>query len=801
MAGEPLRIVVNDESETVHVDPDTGSVTTLNPDGTASVELDKKQPGLGSQDDKEWFRNLVDDLDGIQLSILTNDLVAGVKADNESRSGWLNNTKTGFDLLGLQLESPSADVSSTGDGPIMSKVKNPLLASAVFKSWANAEAELLPAGGPVKIKNDGHETASEDGQAEILERAMNHYLTVRAPEYYPQTSHMLLWGTIFRGSGFKKVYRCPRRRRPVAEKVDGKDLIVSDASTDFKSCGRITHEIEMRPSVFKLMQYIGAYRKTAGETQPNPEPNVVDSKVAAIQGTDAVAVRPEDKPYTLWETQCELDLDDFVPNSCQFKDKGIPLPYLVTIDKDSEEILAIRRDWLEDDKWCMREAMYFRYPYIPGPGFYCTGLLNLLGNASAAMTAAWREALDAGMFANFPGGFIDKRLVRGKDGGNANTTFQFGPGEFVPLDGSGLADLSKGIFTGVYRDVTSGLMTLMEQITGQSKELGGVADIPAAEGVANVPVGTMMAQIEQATKVIAAAHKGMHAAQSEELQRIVELFRRHPEDLLADSASPAVEAGWDEAQLLAALKNHKLVPVSDPNVPSHIHRVAKALGLIQLMPLFPGMLDQGEVLRRVLAAIREDPAGLLVPNPQPPPPEVADQAKMIDAQAKAKKVDADIAGKGAENQLKMNELQTDMATRQMDLEKEQVIHAHDAEKSVMEAQKAKADMVGAVQKTEQAENASKRQAGLGLVNASLKAHEIHAKSQQAAADHALGVHQANQQHALGVHQANQQAQQSEQDHALGVAEHGRESQKDQNQHKVAEKQANKPTPTKPKKES
>ena len=362
-----LRIVVSDgDEDTILVDPDTGTITQMTDDGGAIVHLDAKA-GFGPQEDKGWFDNLANDIDGIKLSVIVNDLVEGIKADDQSRQGWLNNATRGLDLLGLQLESASADVATTGDGPVMSKVKNPLLLEACLKGWANAEAELLPADGPVKVKSDGRETSGEDDQADRLERAMNHYLTVTATEYYPQTSHMLLWGTYFTGGGFKKVYRCPRRKRPVSEKVDGKDLIVSNTATDFRSCGRITHEIEMRPSVFKLMQLIGAYRKTAG-AQPNPEPNQVDSKIAAIQGTDPAPSRPEDKPYTIWETQCELDLDDFIPKGSKFKGQGIPLPYVVSIDKDNEELLSIRRDWMEDDQWCSRIRMYVKYPYVPGPG-------------------------------------------------------------------------------------------------------------------------------------------------------------------------------------------------------------------------------------------------------------------------------------------------------------------------------------------------------------------------------------------------------------------------------------------------
>jgi hypothetical protein len=744
MADSALHVVIDDgDDQTILVDSETGTITEQKPDGGVIVRLDAHR-----QDTKEdkWFANLVDKIDGIKLSVIQNDLIDGIKADDASRQGWLQNGARGMDILGLKIESPGSDVSSSGEGPVMSKVRNPLLLEACLKGWANAEAELLPASGPVKVKSDGRETNQEDDDGDRLERAVNRYLTEKAVEYYPETSHMLLWGVYFRGSGFKKIYRCPMRRRPVSEKVDGKDLIVSDTSTDLRSCGRITHQIEMRPSVFKRMVLLGAYRKT-GAPPPNPEPDAIDSKIAGIQGTNPTPDRPEDKPYTIWEAQCEIDLDDFIPAGSKFKGEGIPLPYLVTIDKDNEEILSIRRDWDEGDEHCNRQRMYVRYPYIPGPGFYGTGMLNLLGNASAAMTAAWREALDAGMFANFPGGMIAKLAGR-----QINTDFMVGPGEWKPIE-TGNLPIGQIILPNPYRDVTPGLLGLIDKITEQSKALGQGAEIPAAEGIANVPVGTMLAQIEQATKVMAAAHKGMHTAQSEEIGMLVDLFRRHPEDLLTAAGDEL--PGWDATRLLAALQNVKLVPVSDPNVPSHIHRVAKALGLVQLLqiPDFKPLLDPKEALLRILAAMREAPEGLIRDAPPQQGPAPADAAKLIEAQSKAKKVDSDIANDSTENQLKQQELAAQVQTHQDDLIKEQVIHQADAQKAQADVAKAEADTQQKHHEMAQAEIDSRRKTGVELVKAGLGAHQAHQQHQLDVAGHILDAKSQADQSALQTHQA------------------------------------------------
>lgn len=729
---EPLAVTVDDDVETIRVDPVTGSIETDQPDGGVVVQLDARKP-KPEDAGEDWFANLADDMDPMQLGILVNDLHDAVSADERSRAEYLTIRSRGLDLLGIKLEEPRSVASEGGSVEGMASVTNPLLLEAVLKGWANAQAELLPASGPVKIRDDGDESAAEDDQAEALERDTNHWFTTTAAEYYPDTSHMLLWGVYFGGSGFKKVYRCPMRRRPVSESVDAKDLIVSDTTKDLRSCGRITHQIPMRPSVMKRMKFIGAYRDVA-LTQPTPTVNQVDSKIAGIQGTSASKERPEDQPYTIWEIQCELDLDEFIPKGSKFKGEGIPLPYCVTMDKDSREILAIRRDWDENDGECERRRMYVKYTYVPGPGFYGTGMLNILGNSSAAMTAAWREALDTGMFANFPGGFVAK----GGNRQNSSIT-RISPGQWAPLDTGGLP-IGSVLAPNPYKDVTPGLMTLIDKVIAQAKSVGGAIDIPASEGLQNVPVGTILTQVEQATKIMAAAHKGMHQAQAEELQLILDLFRANPEDFWKSNKVASKDA-WNEERFLTALDNTNLVPVSDPNVPSHIHRVAKALALVNLItiPMFTPLLDHTEVLKRCLAAIREDARGLVV---QPPPQQApGDPAKMLEATAKMKeadtklaKVQVEAAGQQNQNVLKSDELASKERVANLDLVREMVIHEHDADK----AQQAHDLAIRAQQHDEFAQS---REHGLNVAQHHHEVDQGHHDRSLELAEHALNVHE------------------------------------------------------------
>lgn len=684
LAADDIEVIIEGGDDSVHVDPATGAVETTLPDGDVVVQLN---PPASASDDapdiKKFYENLVDQVEFGKLGVIVDDLMEQIQADDNSRKQTLETRAKGMGLLGLQLENPKSGVGdSAGSADGMSVVTNPLLLEACLKAWANAQAELLPADGPCKVEDfNVDEPDANQELADAFERDMNFYLTTIASEYGPDTSHMLLWGTVFGGAGIKKVAVSPTLRRPASESVDVKDLIVSDTTKDLKSCERITHQIPMRPSVMKRLQMKGFYREIPLAPANGPEPNAVDQKIASIQGTSPnLAARPEDQPYTLWETQCELNLPEFAhpPYAPKgFADKGIPLPFLVTIDKDSRTILALRRDWKPEDEECTRKQLYVKYPYIPGPGFYGTGLLNVLGNASAAMTAAWRLSLDAGMYANFPGGLVSEIGLRQK-----SNTLRPGPGEFTPVQTNG-HPLSDVIMALPYKDVTPGLLALIDKITAQAEKAGGAAEVPVGEGIQNVPVGTMLAHIEQATKVMAAAHKGMHQAQSEELGLIADLFREDPESFW--KGNKKYRKYWDEQKLFTALNVCTLVPKSDPNVPSHVHRLLKVMALVQLMqiPQFAPLLSVPGILDRVLQAMKEDPNGIRIqpapaPAAQPTPEQITAEAKLKDAQTKSEKVQVDAAKNETESQDRMAELQGEKDVETVRLAQTLVAHASDA---------------------------------------------------------------------------------------------------------------------------
>lgn len=716
-----ISIEIEEPEDSVRVDPVTGTIEQDQDDGGVVVQLDARRP-KADDDPNAFYGNLVDKLSAGELSALGNELHEAITADAESRGNRLAIESRAMDFLGLEIKEPranAADSSAAVEG--LSTVTNPLLLEACLKGWANSRAELLPSGGPLKIDDEtAPASAAEDDLADDFEDIMNKWYTKVAKEYYPQTSHMLLWGTYFRGAGFKRVYRCPLKRRPTSQYVRSEQLIVSDSMHDFASCDRITLETEMRPSVMKRMQKIGAYRK-ADLPEPLPQPNEVQAKTAEIQGTQPVPQRPRDQPYVLWECQCEWDLPQFAPKGSD--DDGIPLPYIITLDKESREVLAIHRDWDEEDEDCERQQMYVKYPYVPGPGFYGTGLLNILGNGSQAMTAAWRLCLDNGMFANFPA-FVIAKLA-----GRQNTSdFRVSPGTGVGIETNGMP-IDHVMTPMPFKDIQAGLLSFMEQVSTQLRALGGAAEIPASEGVANVPVGTMLAQIEQATKIMSAAHKDMHEAQAEEFELIRNLFRKYPEDFFRKNKFVDKNV-WTVEKFLQAINDVHLVPRSDPNTPSHIHRIAKALALAQMLmnPALAQVMSAKEVALRICRVIHEDPTNLVIdPAPQqqgPNPQMITAAANLQKAQTGQFKAQVDAQVAQQEAQVKQQELASEKDIATVDLAKEMVIHGHD-----QDVARQNADM-------------AQQQHGLAVAQHGLDVSQAVHDQGMDLAEHALNVHKA-----------------------------------------------------------
>lgn len=658
---------------------DRGNILRIeHEDGSISVSLDG-QPVERAVDDNNpegWFSNLVDDIDQGELGRIADDLLRGIEDDLTSRLDWIEDRAQGIKLLGLKVEIPGLQGASDG-APVegMSKVRHPLLLEAVLRFQANARSELLPTDGPVKVRTESAgDTIQEDELADALETDLNHYLTVVAREYYPDTDRMLFM-LGFGGTSFKKIYFCPLRGRPVSESVDADDLIVNNAATDLSTAKRITHRVSMRPSTVRRLQILGVYRDIDLGAPTFEDKDAVQREKADQQGISVEARNPDDRDREIYEVYCELDIQGF---EHKFKGKitGLEIPYRVTIDKSSREILSIVRNYDEptgEEGNELPEARinFVKYQFVPGMGFYDIGLLHILGNTTNAVTAAWREMLDAGMYANFPG------FLMADTGARQNTNiFRVPPGGGALVKTGGLP-ISQAVMPLPYKEPGMALMNLVTSMVETGQRVGTTSELQVGEGRDNAPVGTTLALIDQATKILNAVHKRLHVAQAQEFELLVRCFREHPESFWGRNKRPARK--WDEATFIAALDNCDLAPQADPNTASQTQRLMKIMALKQLQATNPSMYNSKAIDLAALKAMGwSNPEQFLAPANQQGqiPPEM--QKAMAEIQILKQEADA----KSMVAQASVQEAQVDGQARMLDAQTKQLL----AQAKMLEAQ-------------------------------------------------------------------------------------------------------------------
>ena len=626
----------DDDQDQPDIDPQGNILRIEHGDGSLTLSLDGSPLGNanGPAAPTGWFDNLVDKIDAMELQRIVGELDRGIRDDIDSRKEWIESHALGIKLLGLKIEIPGLQGASDG-APVegMSKVRHPLLLEAVLRFQANARGELLPADGPVKIRNDStQDTLLEDQQANDLETDLNHYLTAVATEYYPDTDRMLLM-LGFGGTSFKKIYFCPLRSRPVSESVDADNLIVNNAATDLRNAKRVTHKSMMKQSTVKRLQILGVYRDIDLSRPDAPKIDALKQEKNSQQGIEDESSNPDDRDREMYECYCELDIKGF-EHKFKGRPSGLEIPYRVTMDASTKEILAIVRNYDEDDKPLpSARDVFVKYTFVPGLGFYDIGLLHILGNTTNALTAAWREMLDNGMYANFPG------FLLADTGGRQNTNiFRIPPGGGALVKTGGMK-MSEAVMPLPYN--TSGQAALQSLVTDMAQtgmRIGGTSEQQVGEGRADAPVGTTLAMIDQATKMLNAVHKRMHTAQAEEFKLLSRCFEEHPESFLAAKCKSKTK--WDEATFLAALKNCNLVPQADPNTASQTQRLMKIAALKMLQAAQPQMYNPIAVDTAAIQALGfSNPEQFFAPASAmgSPPPEL----QKMQAETQIKKQDAD----------------------------------------------------------------------------------------------------------------------------------------------------------------
>jgi hypothetical protein len=475
-------------------------------------------------------------------------------------------------------------------------VYHPLLSEALVKFQAETIMETFPAAGPVKTKIIGKETPQKKESAERVQDDMNYQLTEVMVEYRPEHERMA-WGLGLSGNAFKKVYFDPSLNRQVAVFVPAEDVVVPYGASNLETANRMTHVMRKTKNELRRLMVAGFY-KDIDLPEPSNTLDDVEKKIAERMGFRATS----DDRYKLLEMQVYLDLPGYEDTDEKGKETGIGLPYIVTIEKTSQEILAIRRNWHPEDETCQKRNHFVHYPYIPGFGFYAFGLIHLIGAFAKSGTSIIRQLVDAGTLSNLPGGLKTKGMrVKGDD-------TPISPGEFRDVDVAS-GTIRDNILPLPYKEPSQVLLALMNQIVDEGRRFAGAADLKIADMSSNSPVGTTLAILERTLKVMSAVQARVHYAMKQELKLLKEIIADYtPEEYDYDpvqGSRRAKKSDYDHVDV---------IPVSDPNAATMAQKVVQYQAVMQMAQANPQIYDLVELNRQMLEVLGIKNIGKLVPS-------------------------------------------------------------------------------------------------------------------------------------------------------------------------------------------
>ena len=563
------------------------------------IDAEPEMPQAGHDE------NLVDYIDAGDLSTLAGDVLSSIKADKDSRSDWEKTYVDGLKYLGMRFDDTRSQPFEGASGVI-----HPILAEAVTQFQAQAYKELLPAKGPVKTEIVGMRTVEVEQQAERVGNFMNFYIMNVMEEFDPELD-MLLFYLPLAGSAFKKVYYDTVLNRAVSKFIAPEDLIVPYEAPDMFSAERVTHVLSMSKNEIRKLQLNGFYAdielKGGSGHYSRDE---IDEQIDEIEGQSPSYQEMRDR--TVYEVHTILDLPGFEDVGEDGEPTGLKLPYIVTIDEDSQQVLAIRRNWREQDP-AKRKINYFvQFKFLPGLGFYGLGLSHMIGGLSKASTSILRQLIDAGTLANLPAGF-KARGMRIRDEDNP-----LQPGEFRDIDTTG-GSLRENLIPLPIKEPSNVLMQLLGLLVESGKRFASIADMNVGDMNQQMPVGTTVALLERGTKVMSAIHKRLHYSQKLEFQLIARVFSEYlpPEYPYQTGSGQQVILSQDFDGRV------DVIPVSDPNIFSQSQRITMAQELMQLVqsnPQIHGPRGIYEAYRRMYAALGVDDIDTLLQPPQEPQP-------------------------------------------------------------------------------------------------------------------------------------------------------------------------------------
>ena len=542
-----------------------------------SVHISMDGLEIDIENDEEGFDdNLAEYLDDDVIQSIVEELISDYDDDVASRRDWMQTYVDGLELLGMKIEDRT-DPWAGACG-----VYHPLLSEALVKFQAETIMEILPAAGPVKTEIVGKETPEKKDAAMRVQNDMNYQITDVMVEYRPETERML-WGLGLAGNAFKKVYYDPNMERPAAIFLPAEDVVVPYGASNLESAERVTHVMRKTENEIRRLQ-VGGFYLDVDLGEPNNTMDEVEKKIAEKMGFRATT----DDRYKLLEMHVNLDLEGYEHKGKDGEPTGIALPYVVTVEKGSRKCLSIRRNWQEDDKTYQKRTHFVHYGYVPGFGFYCFGLIHLVGAFAKSGTSLIRQLVDAGTLSNLPGGFKTRGLrVKGDD-------TPIAPAEFRDVDVPS-GTIKDNIMTLPYKEPSQVLMSLLNQIVEEGRRFAGAADIQVSDMSANSPVGTTLAILERTMKVMSAVQARIHYSLKQELRLLKDIIRDYtPEEYPYEPTQGDRQAKKSDYDMV------DVIPVSDPNAATLSQKVVQYQAVIQLAQTAPQLYDLAYLHRQML---------------------------------------------------------------------------------------------------------------------------------------------------------------------------------------------------------
>ena len=550
-------------------DPESVSIKT----GGLEIEIEPD-----GEDDK-FNENLAEVLEDKELTSLANDLIAEVDSDISARKDWIQTYVDGLELLGLKIED------RTEPWPGACGVYHPLLSEALVKFQAETMMSTFPAAGPVRTEIVGKETPEKKEAAMRVQADMNYQLTDVMAEYRPEHERML-WGLGLSGNAFKKVYYDPSLGRQVSMFIPAEDVVVPYGASNLQSAERVTHVMRKTENELKKLQAAGFY-KDVELGDPVDTFDEVEKKIAEKMGFRASS----DDRFKLLEMHVDLDLPGFEDKDDDGEKTGIALPYVVTLEKNTQTVLAIRRNWHPDDESKQKRNHFVHYSYIPGFGFYAFGLIHLIGAFAKSGTSIIRQLVDAGTLSNLPGGFKTRGLrVKGDD-------TPISPAEWRDVDVSSGA-LKDNILPLPYKEPSQVLYTLLGTIVEEGRKFAGAADLQISDMSAQAPVGTTLAILERTLKMMSAVQARIHYAMKQEFGLLRDIIRDYtPESYDYEPVEGTPRAKKGDYDLVT------VIPVSDPNAATMAQKVVQYQAVLQLAQTAPQIYDMPYLHRQMLEVL------------------------------------------------------------------------------------------------------------------------------------------------------------------------------------------------------